>query len=195
MKSMSNNVMLAMLPTRASNSITASGKPKSILLLNITPPCSATMADVAIGDHADDFSTILDDRQHSAIVFTHQFRCVSQTLRQPNSFHIRRHYFFHFHDCFSIHTLRLRMSNERAVANPGAGGSLGFADPEVQIWVCIRSKPKGHDDGWRSARRGTEARVVFHDTAARTAVRKSSHEQRPLSPNPSRIVNKSADLK
>jgi hypothetical protein len=57
------------------------------------------------------------------------------------------------------------MSNERAVANPGAGGSLGFADPEVQIWVCIRSKPKGHDDGWRSARRGTEARVVFRDTS------------------------------
>src|SRR5215467_6002973 len=40
---MSNRVMLAMLPTRANNSITARGTPKSIRLLYITPPCGLTM--------------------------------------------------------------------------------------------------------------------------------------------------------
>src|SRR6185369_4010474 len=38
MKSKINKVMLAILPTLANSSITASGKPRSILLVDITPP-------------------------------------------------------------------------------------------------------------------------------------------------------------
>src|SRR4026208_1886029 len=55
-------------------------------------------ADVAVGDHADDFLTILNDRQHTTIVLPHHLRSISQTASDPNGLCVWRHNFFDFHE-------------------------------------------------------------------------------------------------
>ncbi|HZM98607.1 MAG TPA: hypothetical protein VFB70_04405 [Pyrinomonadaceae bacterium] len=78
--------------------------------------------------------------------------------------------------------------------HPGAGGSLGFADPEAQIEYAYVPNRKGTTMGG-DPRDVALRRALFSATpAARTAVRKSSQEERPFSPNPTRIVNKSANF-